>query len=160
MLADCITQDRSAAELFMVRQGTAATMAKAVRDRFTQAVLSIDETIVDGDGTLDEVLDNENFKIIVASLGAGFWLDGSSESISFDLDRLRYGKIVVAFDDGPEGIHIRTQVVSLLTRFMFPVVASDFVSTPAINPSEGMSEVEFSRAIMSPQTRNLLPIVF
>ena len=84
MLSDCISKDRSVAEIFVVQSGKAATLAESMRDRFTQAVLPVDATIVRAEGTtLDEVLDNDDFKNIVASLGVGIWLDSQSAGSTF-----------------------------------------------------------------------------
>ena len=159
MLNDCISKDRSVAEIFMVQSGRAAALAKSTRDRFTQAVLPVDGAIDRTEGApLDEILENDDFQNIVASLGVGICLDSQSAGSTFRIDRLRYGKIILVTDESPEGASIRTQIVLLLHRFMRPLLQGGCVYTLPVTGLATMTESKFAETIMSPATRSLTAV--
>lgn len=160
MLSDCISKDLAVAELYIVRAAI-ATLAKPARDRFTQAVFSLSDSIIGlHQASLDEVLDDEDFKGLVACLGTGILLsemDPSHDGPTFSLARLRYGKVIVATEETPLGNSFQTEVLSLLQRFTSPVIKEGYVSTCPIPPLALSSETEFEKAVMNPTTRTLSP---
>jgi len=154
-LSDCISKDQASAELFIVSPDL-CQLAKSLRDRFTQAVLSLGEGIINpiGKGP-DEVLDNEEFKALVASLGVGMSL---GKDVGLDLNYLRYGKIILATDESPQGIYVRDQVLALMHGYMGKVVSSGHVYTSNVGDISRMTESEFSEGILARATRNIVNV--
>lgn len=158
MLSDCISKDRSTSELFIVGRGTVGILAKAARDRDTQAVLALSEGLIGvSEKDIGDALDDEEWKGMVAALGAGICLGGEEPWNSLRLDCLRYGKIIVATDETPLGLAFRNEVLALLRRFMPPLITEGFVFTSSLSTLALTSEEEFEKAVMSPATRNLRP---
>jgi DNA gyrase/topoisomerase IV subunit B len=129
-------------------------MAKAMRDRFTQAVLPIHSTIKPAAASLDQILGNRDIQNIVATLGVGILLE--PESLTFCLDHLRYERIIVAMGDGPKGASSR--VVSLMESYFHPVVAAGHVYTASISEPNRLSAEELFSRVLSPKTRVLTQV--
>jgi DNA gyrase subunit B len=152
-ISDCASKDAPACELFIVQSGYAA-LAKEMRDRVYQAVLSVDSTIVMIKGAnLYSMLDDDEVKSIIAALGVGIVVQRSHQH--FKLENLRYGKVIIVTDPSAEGMHILAQVVSLLYKSMYPVMAAGHVY---VVPSENWVAKEFHAKVMAPTTRRLIQL--
>lgn len=132
-------------------------MAREARDRMTQAVLPLTSSIIRAEGaTLDEVLDDQDFKHLVACLGVGICLPGGIDwSETFKLEFLRYGKVILALDRSNRGTYIREQFLALARQYMHLLFTQGHIYSVQIDSTEGMTEEDFRRQVMCPETRAL-----
>lgn len=156
-----MSRDRQATELIIVQDGTLSRMAKNSRDRMTQAVLPIGKAIGKVAVTpFDEILDNESFKQIIATLGISICFHEHERCVDcLPMDRLRYGKIILVMNEDSLGKYVRRQVLSFLFRFNYQVLSGGFVYGCPLNLLAKMSESEFETSVLSPATRTLNPLL-
>ena len=115
-LANCESKDASECEVFIVEGDSAGGSAKTARNRRTQAILPIRGKILNVEkASIDKVLANAEIKTMINSFGCGF-LEGYGND--FDINKLRYDKIIIMTDADVDGAHISTLMLTFLYRFM------------------------------------------